>query len=930
MKALRFLPVIILFSMAGFAQNTRVDDIVFSRNGFPAPGAQVAVCSQVSITAASEVLSTVTITSTLNPPQGSTVTIVGVSPTQYNGAYTVLTTSGTNFTYSNPTQGLGAGTVFGSALVTSSTPCAPLAALCSSYTDTVCASPNPVTADGLGNYNLYIKPGHYTRQFYGSGLTARLQPDQILACDPTNCTITGGAATFTSVTTGSLTNNGNEVIAGPNPWVDVTAPAFAGGAKCNASALFDGVTTSGLTTVTSATGHWTAADVGKQISVVVTPYSNTGLITGTISAVNSATSINMTITAGTATNATGARVLYGTDDTAAIQAAITFAETFQKGGTSFYASNDVPAVYFPSPAGTIQFTSMGCVISGPITVNTQGVKLMAMGMESTTLIFNAAGAVINVTVPGGGGGRGSSGSFQMHNIAMTGNYVANNGIVVTDAQENDFSWDHIDNFLVFGVNLTTIGGQTDTLTRFYHMKMYGNACAIGINTSSNIDILSSGFFGQTGTASTLKGICLKGAGADIHIWGTWFEGLLDGIFYDNSAGTASYMVDVRSGRWLCTITEGRFLSASSQNVNNKIFVNAFFDNNEILTSNATHWADLLWNANVAVGTSMSVVWERNSRDSGLTGTLFNTDNAGTAIIYQNNNGVSGANISTGAGTVAGFDCGAELGIGATCTSRGNLTMLGALSGTGASNTFTNGVDCLTNGGCNAGSNHAFFNVVGSNLQSLGSINSTETTAPSAASGHDIFYGDSTAHCFEGSYNNGSFSCVPLVGSPQTWTALQNHTGGGGRASVGTSDFTSVNSAALQAITGLTFSLGSTAQVWSFHCSLMYSQGTASAGDQFGVGVITTAPTNVNVFGVAYTTTGAASAQATGNLLNLASTTPTAVVTFTPAVNATVYGASLDGTIETAGSGAATFNAYVLNGTAANVMVVKRGSYCDIF
>jgi hypothetical protein len=65
------------------------------------------------------------------------------------------------------------------------------------------------------------------------------------------------------------------------------------------------------------------------------------------------------------------------------------------------------------------------------------------------------------------------------------------------------------------------------------------------------------------------------------------------------------------------------------------------------------------------------------------------------------------------------------------------------------------------------------------------------------------------------------------------------------------------------------------------------------------------------------------------LYGLVTTTPTAVVTFQPAVT-TVLGATLDGTLETAGGGAATFNVYVLNGTAANVIVIKRGSYCTLY
>lgn len=143
----------------------------------------------------------------------------------------------------------------------------------------------------------------------------------------------------------------------------------------------------------------------------------------------------------------------------------------------------------------------------------------------------------------------------------------------------------------------------------------------------------------------------------------------------------------------------------------------------------------------------------------------------------------------------------------------------------------------------------------------------------------------------------------------------------------TTDFTDANSAALQAITGLSFALPASTQ-FSFHCSLMYSQATNVAGDQFGVGVITTAPANANIFGQAYTNTGAAAPESVGVLNALTTTTPTAVVTFQPAVTG-VLGASLDGTIET-GAGASTFNLYVLNGTAADVIVVKRGSYCALY
>jgi hypothetical protein len=46
----------------------------------------------------------------------------------------------------------------------------------------------------------------------------------------------------------------------------------------------------------------------------------------------------------------------------------------------------------------------------------------------------------------------------------------------------------------------------------------------------------------------------------------------------------------------------------------------------------------------------------------------------------------------------------------------------------------------------------------------GTFNATEGTAASAASGHDILYADSTAHCLEYSANGGSFACLGTGGS----------------------------------------------------------------------------------------------------------------------------------------------------------------------
>jgi len=52
---------------------------------------------------------------------------------------------------------------------TTTQPCSPLANLCSSFSDTTCTQPNPLTTDGLGNFYFYLKGNTvpFTVQIYG-------------------------------------------------------------------------------------------------------------------------------------------------------------------------------------------------------------------------------------------------------------------------------------------------------------------------------------------------------------------------------------------------------------------------------------------------------------------------------------------------------------------------------------------------------------------------------------------------------------------------------------------------------------------------------------------------------------------------------------------------------------------------------------------
>ena len=144
-----------------------------------------------------------------------------------------------------------------------------------------------------------------------------------------------------------------------------------------------------------------------------------------------------------------------------------------------------------------------------------------------------------------------------------------------------------------------------------------------------------------------------------------------------------------------------------------------------------------------------------------------------------------------------------------------------------------------------------------------------------------------------------------------------------------SDFTLSANTNLQTISGLTFTLpANTALTVAFNCHLMYSQATAAVADQFGIQAATIAPTNIAAKGQVYTST---SASVAGNLPILATTTATAIVTFTPSAITTVFNADLSGFIENPSNASTNvINVMAQTSNAANLVTVKRGSFCKIF
>lgn len=100
----------------------------------------------------------------------------------------------------------------------------------------------------------------------------------------------------------------------------------------------DGVVNSGSSTLTSATANFVSGDVGKTILVAngTAPGSAPDGLVTTIQAVVNATTITMAANAGR-NIASGARFTYGTDDTAAINNAVTAAVANAQTNGSYYA-----------------------------------------------------------------------------------------------------------------------------------------------------------------------------------------------------------------------------------------------------------------------------------------------------------------------------------------------------------------------------------------------------------------------------------------------------------------------------------------------------------------------------------------------------------------------------------------------------------------
>lgn len=179
--------------------------------------------------------------------------------------------------------------------------------------------------------------------------------------NPTVAKVNGVTVTGTAAAGYALTATGASAatwspVAASTPWVfDVTAAAY--GAKGDAQVVGDGAMASGAAVLTSATAAFTAGDVGKAITVKGAAATGVTTLVTTIASRQSASQVTLTAANASGGALTGAVVIWGTDDTAAIQAAVTAAEAYLAAGHTY------AQVYFPprpyAVAGALNTTKSG-------------------------------------------------------------------------------------------------------------------------------------------------------------------------------------------------------------------------------------------------------------------------------------------------------------------------------------------------------------------------------------------------------------------------------------------------------------------------------------------------------------------------------------------------------------------------------------------
>ena len=188
----------------------------------------------------------------------------------------------------------------------------------------------------------------------------------------TNLGLGNSATRSVGTTAGTVAAGDDARFTAARPWVfDVTATAY--GAVGDGQVVGDGAMSSGSAVLTSATANWPSTGiVGKSISVKGAGASGVTTLVTTVASRESATQVTLSAANASGGAVSSAVVIWGTDDTAAIQAATTAAEAYLTAGDTYAQVYFPPSAYIVAGALSNAKSGNGQIVFGPVAV--AGVK----------------------------------------------------------------------------------------------------------------------------------------------------------------------------------------------------------------------------------------------------------------------------------------------------------------------------------------------------------------------------------------------------------------------------------------------------------------------------------------------------------------------------------------------------------------------------
>jgi hypothetical protein len=234
------------------------------------------------------------------------------------------------------------------------------------------ATPSVVLADAVvpdpvaGSYSTLVDASTMAATYLAKSQNLADVPSKPTA--RTNLGLGGAAVLSVGTTAGTVAAGDDSRFSSTKPWVfDVTAAAY--GAVGDAQVVTDGAMSSGSAVLTSATANWPSSVVGKSIAVKGAGATGVTTLVTTVASRQSATQITLSAANASGGAVTGAVVIWGTDDTAAIQAATDAAEAYLAAGNTY------AQVYFPPRP---------YIVAGALNTSKSGNGQIVFGVYSTS------------------------------------------------------------------------------------------------------------------------------------------------------------------------------------------------------------------------------------------------------------------------------------------------------------------------------------------------------------------------------------------------------------------------------------------------------------------------------------------------------------------------------------------------------------------